>query len=336
MFQIRKAVLKPLTAALLAAVLAVSGCAAGGDGDAGGEEEAYKIAMVANTDGIDDGSLNELAWQGLRRLQREGAKTTYMRSESADVYEYNLGIFAEAAPQDFIWAVGPVMADAVKAAAHKFPENNFGILDARIEEQNNVVSALFSDEEGAFLMGFLAARWTETGTIGFVGGREDETGRRFEAGFKAGAARADSGVEVAIVYSGTFDDGAKAKADASGLIRRGADVIFHAAGSAGSGVIEAAREAGVKAIGSGGDQADMAPDTVVSSMIRDSGVITFELGMRAMAGTLSGGETVTMGLKEGAIYWSENTDFPDGDTRSELEAIKKEIIEGKIRVPSGE
>lgn len=311
------------------------GSSDGGSSDGGSADTAFKAAMVTDVGGINDASFNAAAWRGLEKLKADfGAEVTYIESNNPDDYVNNLTTFAETQPQDIVWSIGFMMTDATTEVAGQFPDKKFGIIDGVVEGRPNVASVLFKEHEGSFLVGILAARSTESKVVGFVGGMPGDVIGRFEAGFRAGVAYADPSVKVEVIYSGVFDDPGKGKQDANTLIARGADVIFHAAGYTGNGVIEAAKDADIKAIGVDSDQKHLAPDHVISSMMKMVDVAVYEISKRAMEGNFPGGELAILGLAEDAVGWSDTTVFPNDAVKAEMEQAKKDIVDGKLQVPA--
>lgn len=317
-------------AVLALAALALAGCSGGGQSG-----EKFKAAMVTDVGGINDASFNAAAWRGLKKLESDfGAEVRYIESKNQDDYAANLATFAETEPKDIIWSIGFMMTDATAEAAANYPDKKFGIIDGVVEGYDNVASVLFKEHEGSFLVGILAARTTKSGIVGFVGGMPGDVIGRFEAGFRAGVVYADPSVKVEVIYSGAFDDPGKGKQDANTLIARGADVIFHAAGYTGNGVIEAAQAADIKAIGVDSDQKHLAPDHVISSMMKMVDVAVYEISKRAMEGNFPGGELAVLGLAEDAVGWSDTTVFPSDAVKAEMEQAKKDIVDGKLQVPA--
>ena len=169
------------------------------------------------------------------------------------------------------------------------PDTSFAIIDS-VVDLPNVASLVFAEEQGSFLVGAAAALKTQTGTVGFIGGVENDLIQKFEAGFAAGVAAVDPDVEVLVNYItqppdfGGFNDPARAKEIAAAQYEAGADIIYSAAGSSGLGAFEAAAEAGepgdVWAIGVDSDQYELvSPELqpyILTSMLKRVDVATFD------------------------------------------------------------
>lgn len=282
------------------AVLMLAGIAAPGF-----SATAPKVGIVFDIGGLGDQSFNDAAYVGLKRLEKElGSKITYIESKTPSDYEPNLASLARQG-YDVVWGIGFLMADAVKKVATQYPAVKFGIIDSAYSDDEykamkNVLGVLFKEQEGSFLMGVLAALTTKTNKVGFVGGMDFAVIERFEAGFKAGVWKTDPKIEIFTNYTGAFDDPAKGKTVTLSMFRRGADVVFHAAGATGIGTIEAAAELGKWAIGVDSDQAHLAPKNVLNSMIKRVDVGVFE-GTKMLIDPKFVSRTVVLGLIQNGV-----------------------------------
>ena len=111
--------------------------------------------------------------------------------------------------------------------------------------------------------------------------------------------------------------------------------MFHAAGDTGNGVIEAAKEAGKKAIGVDRDQNNIAPETVISSAIKRVDVGVYNTVKSLVDGSFEGGTVVTYGLNEDGVGIAPTT---KEDVQPDvLEFVNKQgekIKNGEIKVPA--
>jgi basic membrane protein A and related proteins len=204
----------------------------------------------------------------------------------------------------------------------------------------NLLALKFKEQEGSFLVGALAALVAKSGKIGFVGGMNIPLIRKFEAGYKAGAKHVNPKVEVIAAYAGNtgeaFKNPTKGKELALAQLDQGVDVIFHASGSTGLGVFEACKDKKKYAIGVDSDQWDeKMPDTILTSMVKQVDVAVFDAIKAETEGKWKGGIR-ELGLAEGGvgyIYDEHNKKHIPDDVHAKVEALKKEIIEGKIKVP---
>ncbi len=236
-----------------------------------------------------------------------------------------------------IVSVGFSFADAFRELTPKNPLVRFVIID-EIVDAPNVASIVFREEEGSFLVGALAAMATKTNTVGFVGGMDCELIRRFGCGFAQGVAHQRPGVQVLTAMAGTtvmaWENPAKGEALAKAMIAQGADVIYHAAGRTGEGVIKACADAKVLAIGVDSNQNHLAPGFVLTSMLKRMDVALFLTLSEAKAGAWTPG-TRRLGLKEGALDWAvdeHNIMLIDLREQEELDRLSFEIIAGLLRV----
>lgn len=300
------------------------------------EEEPIKIAMVTDVGGVNDNSFNQSAWEGLQRAEQElGIEVSYMESKDGSDYEPNLEAMVDAG-NDLIWGIGFMMGDSISDAAGANSDQKYAIIDMAYgdETPDNVVGVVFQAEQPSFLVGYIAAKMTETGTIGFVGGVEGDVIDGFDYGFHAGVKYADPDVKVIRQYAGAFDDVAKGKAIATKMYQDGADIVFHAAGLTGDGVIEAAKEQDKWAIGVDRDQSDLAPENVLTSALKRVDNAMFNIAEDLKAGNFPGGETVVYGLNEGGVDIAPTSDkFVPADILSEVEDLKQKMIDGEIVVP---
>lgn len=215
-----------------------------------GEEETggvLKIAMVTDEGGVHDQSFNQSAWEGLEQAEKElGVEVSYQESQQDADFAPNFETLLDA-ENDLIWGIGFKLSDALMEAATANPDTKYAIIDFAYEDTpDNVVGVVFKAEQPSFLVGYIAGKMTETNKVGFIGGIAGDVIWGFDYGFQAGVqyAAKELGKEIEVLnqYAESFSDATKGKAIATNMYQQGADIVFHAAGDVGTGVIEAAKE----------------------------------------------------------------------------------------------
>ncbi|MGI5950043.1 BMP family lipoprotein [Peptoniphilus sp.] len=320
-----------------------------GNKEAATEEKTdLNVGFVTDEGGVNDESFNQGAWEGLKKAKDElGINAEYLESKDSKDYTPNLETFADQ-EKDLIFGAGFKMGAAINEAANSYPEINYAIVDVdvtvdengnKVEAPDNLLGIMFRAQEPSFLVGYIAGMTSETNKVGFVGGQEGNIIWGFEYGYRAGVdyAAKEKGEEIEILsqYVGNFSDAQKGKSIATTMYQNGADVIFHAAGGAGAGVIEAAKEADKWAIGVDRDQNDLAPDNVLTSAMKNADVAVYQVVEQMKNGEFEGGRTIELGLSdEGAVGIAPTSDKNvKPEILEKIDGISKKIIDGEIKVP---
>lgn len=300
-----------------------------------------KICTITDTGGINDQSFNQSVWEGLQQVSKDtGVEVSYLESKQTSEFITNMDKMIDAGNQ-LIWGNGYTVADATLEAAQLNLDVTFGVIDfAFSEAPENVFGVTFRAQESSFLAGYVAGRTTTTDHVGFVGGQKSDTIDAFEWGYKAGVAYAgkELGKEIQVdsQYAETFADSAKGKAIANKMYNSGADVIFHAAGGTGLGVIEAAKEANKWVIGVDRDQAYLAPDNVLTSAMKNVNVAVIDLSTKMFNGEQIGGQNYEYGLADGSVGLAEGHDNIDDKVYEDTMKLQEELKAGNITAPANE
>ena len=224
--------------------------------------DSFRAALLYDMGGKFDSSFNESAWNGAERFLKEtGVAYTDFEPTSEIQYEQALRRYARRG-YDMIIVVGFGYAVAAQKVAAEFPDIAFTAIDA-IVGLPNVRSVTFKEHEGSFLAGVVAALHSKNGMVGFLGGMQIPLIKRFEEGYRQGVAYVDPKISLISNYIGTtpaaWTDPIKAADLARGQFSRGVDVVYHAAGPSGLGMIQAAKDTGNFAIGVDSNQNNVAP-----------------------------------------------------------------------------
>ncbi|WXR61622.1 BMP family ABC transporter substrate-binding protein [Peptostreptococcaceae bacterium AGR-M142] len=338
---------KKLLALVMAGALSLTGLVgcggsqqdANNDANNDAKDASKKIAMVTDVGGISDQSFNQSAWEGFLKLEKDfQIKKSYQESTQDADYAPNLQTLIDA-ENDLVWGIGFKMADAVSEAAENYPENKFAIIDFSYGENTpeNVIGVTFKEHEASYLVGVIAAKMTKTNKVGFIGGMDVPVINRFKYGFKAGVESVNKDIEIIDQYANAFDKPAVGKAIANQMYSSGCDIIFHAAGDTGNGMIEAAKELNKFAIGVDRDQNSQAPDNVITSAVKRVDNAIYDIGKKLVEGEFDGGSTVVYGLKEGGVDIAPTTskNVPE-DVIKLVDDVKAKIIAGEVVVPGTE
>jgi len=306
------------------------------NGGGGGSEKKLVVGIVFDSGGRGDKSFNDSAWAGVERAGKEfGIDIKPLESKSEKDYESNLSAMADEGC-DLVFAIGINMKSSLEKVAPNYPDTKFAIVDAPVEGEN-VRSLLFREEEGSFLAGYLAGLMTKSNKIGFVGGMQIPLIAKFAAGYAAGAKTANPSVEVLPEkYTGSWDNLDVGKVSAIALFNSGADIVYHAAGRAGLGVIGAAKEQNKYAIGVDSDQDDIEPGRVLTSMIKRVDEAVYSTIADMKNGAFSKGEKV-YDLKSNGVGLSEMKHTKDAVGEANLAKVAEvaeKIKSGEIRVPT--
>jgi len=236
--------------AIGAIALAACGDAPDDEGDGGGGD--YLACMVTDVGGIDDRSFNESAWNGLQAASAANDQLTEPENVSSGAegdYVPNLTGYVDQ-DCDFILAVGGLMAEATAEVAAANPEQQFGIVDASLPDPN-VYSMQFDTAQAAFLAGYLAAGYSETGVVATYGGLNIPPVTIFMDGFADGVAHYNetNDADVRVLgwdkeaqegsFTDDFQDQAAGRALSDNFVSQDADVIMPVAGGAGLGTASA-------------------------------------------------------------------------------------------------
>lgn len=294
-----------------------------------------KIALVLSVGGIEDKSFNQSAYEGLRRAGKElRIKTIYAEPKGIGEFETSLRKFADE-KYDLIIAIGFLQKSSVEKVAPLYPKTKFAILDA-VAEGTNVASLTFREDEGSFLVGAIAGLVTATGRIGFVGGMKSPLIQKFEEGYRSGLKYVNPKAELLVGYIGNtpaaFEDMKRATILADQQYAQNADIIYHAAGGAGRGVIMEASRLKKFAIGVDSNQNYIAPGKVLTSMVKRVDVAVFDVISKLVEKKFKAGVT-SYGLSDGAVGYAmdeNNQDLIPYSVIQRVDEIREEIISGKI------
>ncbi|MFD9069971.1 BMP family lipoprotein [Streptomyces lasiicapitis] len=333
------------------AALAVSATACGGtSSDAAKSEDGGKskgVAIAYDVGGKGDQSFNDAATAGMDKAAKDlkvGSKAVEPTDGESDADKVQR--LTELAKQGYnpVIGVGYAYAPAVKEVAEKNPKVTFGIVDDATIDADNVADLVFNEEQSSYLAGVAAAKATKTKIVGFVGGVDNPLIRKFEAGFVQGVQDTDKSVKVKRQFltdkaeDGGFSSPDKGKEAASGQIEGKADVVYHAAGLSGQGVIEAAAAKKVWAIGVDSDQYKQKPlakykKYILTSATKDVAGAVYNLVKSVKDGKAEGG-VVRADLKSGGVGLADsNPEFKNmKDLQAELKKAEQGITRGKIKV----
>ena len=316
---------------------------------AAAEGSGTTVGIVFDVGGRGDKSFNDGAYNGAERaIDSLGARVRFIEPGEGSDREAGLRLLA-AEDMDLVTGVGFIFTDDLTELAKEYPNVSFAGVDYALKTDDagnvvppppNLAALKFREEEGSFLVGALAALVGGSKKVGFVGGMDIPLIHKFEAGYRAGVKYVCPDCTVLAQYAGVtpeaFRNPGKGKELALSQYQQGVNVIFHASGSTGLGVFEAARATGKFGIGVDADQYAEAPGHVLTSMVKGVDNATYDVIKRVKDGTFKGG-IYSFGLREGGVgyvYDEHNRALIPDSVRARLEGIKQEIIEGKIKVPS--
>ncbi len=311
--------------------------------------EGLDVGIVFDLGGRGDKSFNDGAYLGAERAHRElGARVRFIEPGEGSDREAGLRLLA-AEGMDLVIGVGFIFSDDLTQLAREYPNTRFAGVDYAvaldsagnpIQPPPNLAALKFREEEGSFLVGALAALVGKSKKVGFVGGMDFPLIHKFEMGYKAGVKAVCPDCEVVAQYAGVtpeaFRNPGKGQEIALSQFQSGVNVIFHASGSTGLGVFEAARRRGKLAIGVDADQYAEAPGFILTSMVKGVDQAVFDAIRQVKDGTFHGG-IFQLGLKEKGvdyIYDANNRALIPDSVHARVEALRQEIIDGKIVVPS--
>ena len=331
----------PVLLAALAGGLALLGAGCGGEGDdAGpgttGAETALRVGLITDLGQLNDNGFNELAYNGLRRAERElGVAGRVIESRSAADYVPNMTSLARQG-FDLIVGVGFAQGDAVATVAKRFPDTRFAIVDVDqgfLEgKPQNVQGLLFREEQVGYLVGTLAALTAKregATTISAVGGFKEPPVDRFIAGYRAGAQAAVPGTKVLYAYSQDWEDQAKCKELALDQIAAGSRVVFQVAGGCGLGALSAAKDRGVWGIGVDADQSFLGPH-VLTSALKGVDSAVFLTIRSVLEGTWKGGGNAVFGLDQDGVGLGTISAEASEDDVAAVEEVEERISSGEL------
>ncbi len=309
------------------------------------------IHLISNTRG--DGGNHDMAATAVEKMRDEyGAeiKIVEMGNSSADVAKY-LPTTLDACEDgwDYIVCGSPQMVEPVQTAAEEFPEVKFIVYDAEVprkseEDLPNVYSALFKQNESAYLAGVIAMGMSDTGKVGFIGGQEIPTINDFLVGYIAGARSVNPNAVILNSFIGSWNDLAKAKELASIQYQQGATAIFPAAGQAYAGVYEVGYEQKKMYFGCDVDRTLQYAETnedmnqyMPTSVIKKVDVFVENAFRNIIDGKEIFGKHEEVGLKEDCVGVVKNDYYeklvPD-EVKQLVNEAEEQIINGSLEVPS--
>ena len=303
-------------------------------------EGAVKVGLVV-AETLGDKGFYDSAHDGLQKLIDEGIAQGNVVECKSDASKY-LSTVVEAAEQnDVVVAAGWQFWDVLTQVVPEMPDTKFVFVDNGLDGVgDNLLSVVYSENEGSFLVGYIAMKLSKTGKVGCVAGEDSETLNNFVVGYKQGALYANpDGEMLDPIYVGDYDSPDKGKESALALYSKGADVVFQIAGKTGLGVFEAAQETGNYAIGVDADQKYINPDHIICSMVKNVGLSIYDV-VKAYAadGSFAGGTIMQAGMNKGyvGVGYGEDTmtQQVSPELKAEVEALAQKIISGEIKVDS--
>lgn len=307
--------------------------------------QPVKVGLVFDVGGRGDKSFNDAAYKGLEKAKNEfGIEFEVIDPGDGSDRESALRKLAAKPDIGLIFGVGFIFTDDITKIANDFPNKKFACIDYSINPDipipANLIALEFKEDEGSFLVGAIAAMFSKTGKIGFVGGMESSLIKKFEKGYVEGARYINKDINILSGYIAVTGEGfknpSKGKEIALTQYQNGADVIYHASGLSGIGVFEAAKDKKKFAIGVDLDQYNEAPGYILTSMVKKVDEVVYITVKEFKENNFKSG-IKTFGLSDKGvdyIYDNNNKNLITEEIYKKAEEIRQKLIKGEIIIPS--
>lgn len=323
---------------LTLAAVSVAGCAT-----QPAAQEAGKVVYLINGS-LGDNAFFDSGQAGMDKIKAEYGMETRTIECGYDPAQYEPAIEAAVSYADVIFVISYGFEDLVKEYADKYPEKIFVNLDTVVQNDAGTVTSVdFIEEEGAYLAGVVAAMVTtdtsipnvnEQKVIGVVGGDQDPVVDAFLFAYENGAKSIDPEIAVERKYLGDWEDTAKGKQATLQLFDSGADIVFQVAAAAGMGVLQAAGERNLYAIGVDTNQNALVPGAVVASDIKDVGMAITNVYATIQDGTYQPGQVLKYGLASKTVdaVFDGNGGILPQYIIDKVDELRQQIIDGDLTV----
>jgi basic membrane protein A len=341
-----KKALMPVTIAV-ASLIVLSACSSStpeADSTSGAPTTSDLTVSAPLSGQLGDKSFMDSANEGLTRAADELGATVKVIEAGADdapAWERNLTEASASGDNDLIVTGGTVIASTLEKVAAQFPDQEYLIFDSP-SVGDNVTGISYAQNEGAFLVGALAALITTnpdvfplatgSGKIGVAGGMDIPVIQDFIVGFTQGAKAVDPDIEVDVRFINDFASAQKGYDIATAQFKDGADVVYQVAGAAGLGVLQAAEDAGRYGIGTDSDQNDLHPENTPASAIKAVNNTIYDGIAAFQDGTLEMGTTIVGNIGNDGVGIAFNDDLVPTEIQDQVDALREQVVAGDIVV----
>ncbi|MGL6154778.1 MAG: BMP family lipoprotein [Cetobacterium sp.] len=298
-------------------------------------QQPLKVGLILSMGGLGDRSFNDSAYEGLLKAQKDfNIEIKYVEPSTWMEDGYYLDEYSSNG-YDLIIATSYTAQDAMEEISLKFPDTKYAIIDTVAEQGRNIASLVFNEEEGSFLVGALAGKMTKTNKIGFIGGVDIPLINNFRNGYEKGAKYVNPNIQVITTYidgDAPFSDPIKGKEHAISMANQKVDVIYHATGNTGVGIMEGVKEKNIYGIGVDSDQDDLVKGKILTSMLKNVNNSVYKIIEDTINGNFKG-EIYTFGLKQngvGTTDYKYTKDIIGKENIQFIQELKNKIISGEI------
>jgi len=322
---------------------------------AGGKSETVdsgktRVAIVFSGN-LGDKSYNDSCYAGAVKAKEEfDIELKILEGTEATEWKSNFLAVAEGG-YDLVICSSSNFQEYMKEYCSSYPDVKFAIIDTTVEG-DNIVSVSFAQNQGSFLAGAVAAMFTtrseidginDDNVIGWVGGMDIPVLQDFFIGYEQGAKYVDPDITILRSYAGAWNDPLKGKELTLAQYQQGADIVMNVASGTGTGILEAAAEAGKFAIGVDLNQDNDKPGSVITSMLKRIDSATYLLMKSVVEGTFNGGSREYLTIADNGVSLTDMSvikaalgdKFPE-DILTKVEKLKEKIISGEIVVKNYE
>lgn len=317
------------------------------------EEEKITACLVCDSSGVDDKSFNAEAWKGILKfygdtVENPSKEGKYYAVSSCPRSTQHLETLETAVQQnyDLLIVTGFSFSEALDKLSLQYPQQKFLSIDYTGDSRPNVLSYIFDMSQASYLVGAMAAlqakaEGNENPEFGFIGGYNNEIIKQFERGYIQGIHAVSPKSIVVTRYIGSWIDVKEAQRQAESWYDDGVYAVFSAAGLAGTGTINAAKELrrngkNVWAIGVDSDQYEQGiyaegKSAVLTSALKLVNIAAID-GLEVVAGGTFSGNIVELDLSSGGVGYTVNNTELKPEVLSAVEQMKQDIIMGKIKI----
>jgi len=298
-------------------------------------DAGIKVAAVLALGGLGDGSLSDAINSGLEQAKAElGATVQLVEPKEIAEYKEHFAELARSEEYDLIIGGGFDQSEAIATVAAAFPNQKFLLVDSGIDNDTNVTSISYANNERSFVVGAIAGMMTKNNKVGVIGGADAPFIHNCVAGYIAGAQYANPDVEVSVKYTNSWSDTTLAKEISLAMYDTGVDIIYNQCGGAGLGIYSAAEDNNFYAIGTDTNQNGLSPDHIMCSAISLMGETVFRGIQDEINGMLVPGSELRGFATQGVGYTTDGSNVViPADVINFADAVIQKIISGELKVP---